>query len=105
MKKFLIAAFAGAASLGLAACEDTADENAMTDDTAVTDTADTMPPPPPAVTDDPLAEPTEDIDGDGDIDADDRVTVDESGIQADINNGDTSVTADVDEDPSLTVEE
>jgi hypothetical protein len=93
MKKFLIAACAGAASLGLVACEDTADETAMTDDGAMT--TDTMPPPPATVTDDPLAEPTEDIDGDGDIDADDRVTIDEDGIEAEINDGDTSVTTDI----------
>lgn len=90
MKKFLIAAFAGAASLGLVACEDTADETVTTDDTMVTDTM-----PAPTVTETPPTEPTEDIDGDGDIDADDRVTITDDGVQADINDGDTSVTADI----------
>lgn len=100
MKKFLIAACAGAASLGLVACEDTADETAMTDDAMVTETA---PMETEAMTQDPVGEPTADLDGDGDIDADDRVTITEDGMQAEINDGNTSVTADVDENPGVTV--
>lgn len=92
MKKFLIAALAGTASLGLVACEDTADETVTTEDTVVTEP---MPMPTETVTETPPVEPTEDIDGDGDIDDDDRVTIDEDGIEAEINDGDTSVTADI----------
>lgn len=101
MKKILTVALAGAASLALVACGDSADETTtVTEETMVTEPA---PMPTETVTTAPMGQATEDTDGDGDIDGDDRVTINEDGMQADINDGDTSVTADIDEDPGVTV--
>jgi hypothetical protein len=82
--------FAGAAGLALAACGD-ADDAA--DDTAMVET-ETVPA--PVVTETTTV--VEDLDGDGD-----SVTLDRNGVRADINDGDTSIEADIGEDPSVTV--
>ena len=74
--------FAGVAAMALSACSD-ADDAA--DDAAIVETETTT------VVDD--TEPA----------ADDTVSVSEDGVEVDINDGDTSVEADVDEDPSMTV--
>ena len=87
MNKLTIAALSGTALLALAACEQSepvdAEEEMMTD-TAMepVDPVGTMP-----------AEETGD-----------SVTIGEAGVDARINDGNTSVTADVDGDPSMTVE-
>ncbi|AKM08919.1 hypothetical protein [Croceicoccus naphthovorans] len=90
MKKIILPALAAVSALGLAACgsETTpaAEDAAMADDTAAVDTtADTA-----------MTAPVEEGDGDS-------LTVSEDGLDAQINDGDTSVTADIDEDPSMTV--
>jgi hypothetical protein len=101
MRKILFAALGAAASLGLAACGDNADETTtMTEETTMTEPA---PMPTETVTQSTGAQATTDTDGDGDVDGDDRVTITEGGMQADINDGDTSVTADIDENPGVTV--
>ena len=82
--------FAGAAALTLAAGGDADDDAA---DTAVVETETTVPA--PAVTETTVVE---DVDRGGD-----SVTVDRDGVRANINDGDTSVEADIDEDPSVTV--
>ena len=87
MNKLTLAALSGTALLALAACEQSepvdAEEEIVTE-TAVDslDPVDSMP-----------AEETGD-----------SVTIGEDGVDAQINDGDTSITADVDEDPSMTVE-
>ena len=91
MKKIFLPALAAVAALGLAAC-DSAD-TAATDDAAVAADADT------AATDDGTAVAT-DVEAGGDGDS---VTISEDGVTADINDGDTSVSANIGEDPSVTV--
>lgn len=87
MNKLTLAALSGTALLALAACEQSEPvhaEDQMMSDTAMEsmDPVDAMP-----------AEETGD-----------RVTIGEDGIDARINDGNTSVTADVDDNPSMTVE-
>jgi ABC-type Fe3+-hydroxamate transport system substrate-binding protein len=102
MKKILTVALAGAASLALVACGDSGEETTTTtEETTVTEAA---PMPTETVTTQgPATQATVDTDGDGDIDGDDSVTISEDGVQANINDGGTSVTADIDETPGVTV--
>jgi hypothetical protein len=87
MKKFT-ALLTGAAALALAACGD-ADDAA--DDTTIVETE----VPAPAVTETAVVGvPAE---------GDDSVTVGEDGVEVDIDDGDTEIEADIDEDPSVTV--
>ena len=81
---------AGAAALALSACDDAVD----TDDTAVVETATTLPA--PVVTETTVV-------GEGDLDGGDSVTIDEDGVEVDVDDGDTEVEADIDEDPGVTV--
>lgn len=97
MKKIVLSAFSGAALLALSACGD-AEEEVVTEDTALVEED-------PATVDmnadsSMMADTTTDT-----IEGDDTVTIDESGVTADINDGDTSVQADIDEDPSMTVQD
>ncbi|HEX9806852.1 MAG TPA: hypothetical protein VGA34_08155 [Alteraurantiacibacter sp.] len=83
MKTLTLAAIAGTALLGLSACEQSAPadvEEEMAADPAA-------------------AMPAEETSATGD-----RVSISEDGIEATVNDGDTSVSADVDDDPSMTVE-
>jgi hypothetical protein len=83
MKTLTLAAIAGTALLGLSACEQSAPadvEEEMAADPAA-------------------AMPAEETSATGD-----RVSISEDGVEATINDGDTSVSADVGDDPSLTVE-
>ena len=73
---------AGAAALALSACDDADD----TDDTAVVETETTLPA--PVVTETTVV-------GEGDLDGGDSVTI--------VDDGDTEVEADIDEDPGVTV--
>ena len=87
MNKLTLAALSGTALLALAACEQS--EPVDAEEEIVTETAvDTLDP-----VDSMPAEETGD-----------SVTIGEEGVDAQINDGDTSITADVDEDPSMTVE-
>ena len=90
MKKFPIL-FAGAAALALSACGDS-DEGA--DETTVVEAA-----PAPAVTETAVVE----TDATDDTAGDDSVTVNKDGVDVDVNDGDTQVKADLDEDPGVTV--
>lgn len=95
MKQFAIPALA---ALALAACSET--NNYEADDAAAVDATDTA----AAMTDDAVnadldAPTTADTTADGD-----RVSVSEDGVDADIADGNTRIRADVDGDPSLTVE-
>lgn len=97
MKQFAIPALA---ALALAACSET--NNYEADDAAAVDATDTAAA--PAMTDDAVnadldAPTTADTTADGD-----RVSVSEDGVDADIADGNTRIRADVDGDPSLTVE-
>lgn len=99
MKTFAIPVLAAALALG--ACDSGADDTAA-DDTAVEgDTAtmqsDTTVMPAPTATETTVV--TDDVDANGD-----RISIDENGVNADVGDGDTRVRADVDRDPSLTVE-
>lgn len=87
MKRIILAAFAGASLLGLAACND-ADDAAEDGNTTIVET--------------PATESTTIVTDPGD--GSDTVTVNKDGVTADINDSDTSVTADVGKDPSVTVE-
>jgi hypothetical protein len=88
--KTLAFLFTGAAALALSACGD-ADDAA--DDTTVVETETTVP---------PAVDQTTVIETDGDRD-DDRVTVNEDGVEVEVDDGDTEVEARIDEDPSVTV--
>jgi hypothetical protein len=90
MKTLNLAAIAGTALLGLSACEQSAPVDA--EEEMATDPA--MSPADPAA-----AMPAEETSATGD-----RVSISEDGVEATINDGDTSVSADVDDDPSMTVE-
>ncbi|WP_340587283.1 hypothetical protein [Erythrobacter alti] len=91
MKKF-IAALTATAALSLAACDgatdDTVDGEVMTaeEGTVAQDAPDTV-----------IVDERDTMDGD-------RVSISEDGVSADINDGDTSIRADVSDDPSLEVE-
>lgn len=100
MKKIILPALATVAALGLAACDSgepvpTPIESAATDDNAAmeagagTDTTTVVTTPAPGAT--------------ATTDTSDTVTVSEDGVTADINGSDTSVKANVDGDPSITV--
>jgi hypothetical protein len=89
MKRIILTAFAGASLLGLAACNDADDAAEDGDTTIVEESAPPVTETTTVVTDAP---------GGGD-----SVTVDKKGVTANINDGDTSVTADVGKDPSVTV--
>lgn len=85
--------FAGSAALALAACGGADD---ATDDTTVVETETVAPA--PAVTE------TAVVGADGtDAGGDDSVTIGEDGVDVHAGDGDTSVQADIDEDPSVTV--
>ena len=89
MKKLALA-LSATALLALGACTeeatDTTDDTVTTaEETAVEQPADTV--------------MVDDADGDGD-----NVSISEDGVTADIDDGDTSVNADISEDPSLDVE-
>ena len=97
MKKIVLSALSGAALLALSACGD-AEEEVVTEDTALVEED-------PATVDmnaddSMMADTTTDT-----MEADDTVSIDENGVEADINDGDTSVEADIDEDPSMTVQD
>jgi hypothetical protein len=83
MKTLTLAAIAGTALFGLAACEQSAPADAEEEMAA----------------DPAAAMPAEETSATGD-----RVSISEDGVEATINDGDTSVSADVGDDPSLTVE-
>ena len=86
MKKFPL--LTGAAALALAACGDA--DDAADDTTIVENEA-----PAPAVTETAVVGvPTE---------GDDSVTVGEDGVEVDVDDGDTRIKADIDEDPGVTV--
>jgi hypothetical protein len=90
MKTLTLAAIAGTALLGLAACEQSASvdaEEEMNADPAMTQA------------DPAAAMPAEETSATGD-----RVSISEGGVEATVNDGDTSISADVDDDPSMTVE-
>ena len=95
MKKIVSAMTAFALLGGLAACSDndTVEEG---DTTVMAPDATTAPTDPAAVDVDVPEYPVE---GDGD-----SVSVSEDGVRADINDGDTSVDANLSDDPSLDVE-
>ena len=86
-----LAGLAAALSLGACAENEAADETAA-DETTVTETVAV-----PAATETTVVREGETVDGD-------RVSIGEDGVEADVNDGDTRVRADVDDDPSLTVE-
>jgi hypothetical protein len=89
--KIFTALLTGAAALALAACGDA--DDAADDTTIVENEA-----PAPAVTETAVVGvPTEDTDGD------DSVTVNEDGVEVDVDDGDTRIEADIDEDPGVTV--
>lgn len=90
MKKTILAAISATALVALAACTDEGDdttiiesdaEEGMTSTTGETTTA-----------------PVEGVEDDGD-----SFRISEDGVEADINDGDTRVRADIDEDPTLEV--
>ncbi len=85
MLKNSFAALSAVALLGLAAC---ADETVEEGDTTIIED-DTMTP-------EPMPAP--------EMDDGDSVTISEDGVQADISDGNTSVNADLDGDPSMEVE-
>ena len=87
MNKLTLAALSGTALLALAACEQS--EPVDAEEEMVTDTA--MEPADPG-----YAMPAEETG--------DSVTISEDGVNARINDGNTSITADVDDNPSMTVE-
>ncbi|WP_144096725.1 hypothetical protein [Croceicoccus sediminis] len=89
MKKIILPALVAVSALGLAACDSTADAPAATETEVVTEEVGTDP---------AMTEPVMEADGG------DSVTISEDGVNADINDGDTSVTADIDGNPSMTVE-
>ena len=91
MKKIAFV-FAGVAAMALSACGD-ADDAA--DEAAVVETETTVPP--------PVVTETTTVVEDTEPTADDTVSVSEEGLEVDVDDGDTSVEADVDEDPSMTV--
>ena len=85
--------FAGVAALALSACGD-ADDAA--DDTTVVETETVAPA--PAVTETVVVE-TDGTDASGD----DSVSVSADGLEVNVRDGDTSIRADIDEDPSVTI--
>lgn len=100
MNKIFLSAFATVAALGLSACDSgepvpTPSESAATDDSAAMDTG--------AGTDTTTVVTTPAPGATATTDTGDTVTVGEDGITADLNGSDTSVRADVDGDPSITV--
>ncbi len=93
MKKIALPALAGLTMLGLAACSEPADpvaeEEAMMEEPAMTD---------PAMTEPVVPGPSADtVDGDS-------MSIDENGLDATINDGGTTTTVDVDDNPSMSVE-
>lgn len=89
MNKLTLAALSGSAILTLAACDQSAP--VYTEDETATDTA---------------MEPIDPVDA---MPAEESapansISIGPNGVDAQINDGDTSVTADVDDDPSMTVE-
>lgn len=88
MQKTVLCLAALAATTGLAACggETATDETVVVDDGA------------PAEGDTVVIE-TPEVESDGD-----SVTIGSDGISADINDGDTSISADIGEDPSASIE-
>ena len=89
MKKIILPALVAVSALGLAACDSTAEAPAGTETEVVTEEVGTDP---------EMTEPVVTAD-DGD-----SVTISEDGVTADINDGGTSVSADIDGNPSMTVE-
>ena len=91
MKKF-IAALTVTAALSLAACDEAADDTVNTEGMTAEETAVAQDAPDTVVVDDANT-----TDGD-------RVSISADGVSADINDGNTSVRADVSDNPSLEVE-
>ena len=89
MKKILISALVATSALGLAAC---GEEATTTDDTVMTDGADTTSMDDGTMAADPVEGDAPSVDGDGA----DTVSVGEDGVSANINEGDTSVSVDED---------
>lgn len=89
MKRILTATLAGSAMLALGACEVDHQDAMEQSEAPLTEAA--PPPVDEAVTD--TGDETRD-----------SVSISEDGVEATVNDGDTSVSADVDEDPSMTVE-
>lgn len=98
MKMFAISALAATFVLGACAEAEApgTEETAITEDGTVTETAVV---PAPAATETTIVREV-----DTDADSGDRVSIDEDGVNADLGNGDTRVQAEIDGDPSLTVE-
>lgn len=90
MKKTMLAAISATAILGLSACAEP-EETVVEGDTVVEGEE--------AVDVDLPVVATEDADADGD-----RISISEDGVSADVTDGDTSIRADVDGDPSLEIE-
>ncbi|WP_066559500.1 hypothetical protein [Croceicoccus bisphenolivorans] len=95
MKKIILPALATVAALGLAAC-DGGEPAGTAEDTAAVDTAASA----ETGADTAMTEP---VAGGAAADTSDTVTISEDGVTADINGSDTSVSADIDGDPSMTV--
>lgn len=87
MNKLTLAALSGTALLALVACEQSQPVDA--EEEMMTDTA---------------MEPVDPVGAMPAEETGDSVTIGEAGVDARINDGNTSVTADVDGDPSMTVE-
>lgn len=92
MKKLILTAVLGTAMLGLAACDDTADDVDEADTTVVTEE------PAPVVTETTVVDPAAQTD-DGST-----VSVGPDGMSADIDAGDTRVTADSDGNATVTTD-
>lgn len=100
MKKIILPALAGIAALSLGACSASDDTpEAATTDAAVAAEADTSAAATTATTTDAAAGTTATVD----TTTPDSVTISEDGVNANINDGGTSVNANVDGDPSVTV--
>ena len=88
-----------AAALALGACDSRDADDAVPADTTAIDSDTTIVPAPTAT------ETTVVTTDDTGQDAGDRVSIDENGVNADVGDNNTRVRADVDRDPSLTVEQ
>ena len=95
MKKTVLAVISASAMLALSACADEAADDTVIvedDDGAMAGEGTTV------VNEAPEPGTMDTADGDS-------VSISEDGVQADINDGNTSVNADISDDPSLTVED
>lgn len=103
MKKLILPALATFAALGLAACDSSAPEATATDDAAAAEAASAAANGEPAMSGEAAATATVPAGATAVSGTGDSVTVSEDGVNAQINDGDTSVSADVDGDPAVTV--